>query len=106
MALYFPLFGLVEAPEGSEGEYLDVYRPLEWRGRKPLVSAWYGGIEVRVYRTRTKGVRFLEVASPLGGWTRRGLVYWPLRFTARAVVAGSCWGTQHSLPGPGLEPGD
>jgi hypothetical protein len=83
MYVQFSYFGVVEAPEGSEVERILHYEPLEWKGRKPLVERRFEDIEARVYRSRTREVRILEVACPIGGWTERGRVYWPLRFLAR-----------------------
>jgi hypothetical protein len=40
---------------------------------------------------------WLVVACPGGEWVEEGIVYWPLRFTAPAAVAGACCQPRYGL---------
>ena len=102
---YFSFFGAVEAPEGAEvRRFSRDWNWREWerlearlRRRRPIWSQAGDGIYAAAYRTRQKGVALLVVECPAGEWAEVGEVFWPLRFTAPAAIAGACCAPRYGL---------
>lgn len=114
---YFSFFGAVQTAPGSRSERLlrraerrargigdELYRAraiqeaLEGWGLEAVPLGRDGNLEAWAYPASRRSA-VLILAETLGRWYEAGAVRWPLIFTARAAVAGSCCRPRYGLPG-------